>query len=109
MATQKTVVEFIESKLGHRERLHTKAMFGEYALYADGKVAALICDDLLYVKIMPASQVLESICEVGEPYPNAKPCYIVTEDQMTSIEDLPQILFAIAESLPAKKVKRSTK
>ena len=36
----------------------SRAMFGEYALYADGKVVALVCDDLLYVKILPASAAL---------------------------------------------------
>ena len=35
-----------------------RAMFGEYALYADGKVVALVCGDLFYVKILPASHSL---------------------------------------------------
>jgi hypothetical protein len=105
MATQKETVAFLLQKLRPSERFSARAMFGEYALYADGKVVALICDDRLYVKIVPASQDLESQCEKGEPYPGARPHYIIDEGQLTSIAHLPSILFAIAESVPAKKKK----
>ena len=103
MATQKETVEFILSKLRHADAFSTRAMFGEYALYAEGKVVALICDDRLYVKILPASEELESLCEKGEPYPGARPHYIVEEGQLSRLETLPSILLAISRSLPAKK------
>ncbi len=82
-------------------------MFGEYALYANGKVVALICDDQLFVKILPASHDLEKLCEKGSPYPGAKPHYLVEEEQLSKIEQLPSILLAVAKSLPAKKKKKS--
>ena len=106
MSTQKDVVEFIMEKLRDPKRFTTRAMFGEYALYCDGTVVALICDDLLYVKILPASTELESECEKGPPYPGAKLHYIVTEDQLVSIDDLPSILKSIAASIPVKKKKK---
>jgi len=102
MATQKETVEFILEKLRYRERFTTRAMFGEFALYADGKVVALVCDDLLYVKILPASSELEVQCEKGNPYPGAKPHYIVEEGQLSRLEKLTEILFAISDSLPKK-------
>jgi TfoX/Sxy family transcriptional regulator of competence genes len=105
MATKKETVEFILAKLRGRGPFSVRAMFGEYALYADGKVVALVCDDLLYVKILPASKELERQCEKGEPYPGAKPYYIVEEGQLSTIENLPAILKAIAESIPEKKKK----
>ncbi len=105
MATQKETIEFILSKLRDRSRFSTRAMFGEYALYADGKVVALVCDDLLYVKILPASQALEPLCDQGEPYPGAKPHYLVEEGQLSTLENLPAILAAIAASRPAPKTK----
>jgi TfoX/Sxy family transcriptional regulator of competence genes len=105
MATQKGTIEFILEKLRDRKRFSARAMFGEYALYADGKVVALVCDDQLYVKILPASAELESVCEKGSPYPRAKPHYVVDEEQLSTIESLPEILRAIAESLP-KKIKK---
>ncbi len=105
MSTQKEVIEFILEKLANPKRFSARAMFGEYALYADGKVVALVCDDRLYVKILPSSQQLEKICEKGSPYPDAKPHYIVEEDQLSNIEELPSILFNISKSLPEKKKK----
>ncbi len=69
MSTQKETVEFILEKLGDK-RFSVRAMFGEYALYADpsksssragGRVVGLICDDQLYVKILPESAELEDV------------------------------------------------
>ena len=106
MSTRPETIQFILEKLGHPKRFSARAMFGEYALYGDGKVVALVCDDLLYVKILPASAELERQCEKGDPYPGAKPHYIVEERQISTIEDLPDILFDIAASIPAKKKKK---
>lgn len=103
MATQKETIEFILSKLRDRNRFAARAMFGEYALYADGRVVALVCDNLLYVKILPASDALERLCEKGEPYPGARPYYLVEEGQISTIENLSGILGAIAASLAEKK------
>ena len=107
MSTQKETIEFILEKLGHPKRFAMRAMFGEYALYADKKVVALVCDDQLFVKIVPASSELEQNCEKGEPYPGAKPHYIVEEDQLSKLDELPLILFQIAKSLPEKKSKKT--
>jgi DNA transformation protein len=106
MSTQKETIEFILEKLGYPKRFSARAMFGEYALYADGKVVALVCDDLLYVKILPVSAELEDMCEKGQPYPGAKDHYVFEEDQLSQLEQLPDILFAIAASLPEKKKKK---
>jgi DNA transformation protein len=103
MATQKETVEFILSKLRDAKRFSARAMFGEYALYADGEVVALVCDDRLYVKILPASSELENQCEKGEPYPGAKPHYLIDEGQLSTLPRLPAILLAIAKSRASKK------
>ena len=109
MATQKETIEFILGKLRDRGRFTARAMFGEYALYADGQVVGLVCDDLLYVKILPASNELERHCEKGDPYPGAKPHYIVEEGQLSTIESLPAILCAVAEAISQKKPKAKRK
>jgi len=106
MSTQKETIDFILEKLRRPKRFSARAMFGEYALCADGKTVALVCDDQLYVKIVPASAELEEICQKGEPYPGAKPHYIVEEDQLSRLEQLPALLFDIADSIPAKKPRK---
>jgi TfoX/Sxy family transcriptional regulator of competence genes len=106
MSTKKETVEFILEQLGHPKRFAVRAMFGEYALYCDGKVVALVCDDQLYVKIMPQSAELEELCEKDAPYKGAKPHYVVEESMLSDIPHLSHILFAIAEALPAPKKKK---
>ena len=100
---------FILDALGIPEVFAARAMFGEYALYANGTVVGLVCNDQLYVKILPASSALEHACEKDEAYPGSKPHYVVEEHQLTQIAELPDILMAIAESLPAKKKKAAKK
>jgi TfoX/Sxy family transcriptional regulator of competence genes len=105
MATQKETVEFILDKLDDPKTFSARAMFGEYGLYAKDKVVALVCDDLLYVKITPQSIALETECEKGDPYPGAKPHYVVDEGQLSTMSELPAILVDIAKALPARKSK----
>ncbi len=106
MSTRKETIEFILEKLGDPERFRTRAMFGEYALYADGKVVALVCDDQLYVKITPESRELDTITEKAPPYPGAKLHYLVEEDQLSKILYLSSMLLDIAKHLPAPKKKK---
>ena len=105
MSTQKETVTFILSKLGSPNRFKANPMFGEYGLYADNKMVGLICDDQLYIKILPESKELEEICEKGSANNKAKNYYIVEEDQISQLPKLPNILFEIAKSIPDKKPK----
>jgi TfoX/Sxy family transcriptional regulator of competence genes len=105
MSTQSDTIDFILAKLGDYDRFTTRKMFGEYALYADGKVVALVCDDQLYIKFVPASSALADICEQDAPYPGAKPYYLVEEHQLSAIKNLSEILVEIAKALPEKKKK----
>ncbi len=109
MSTQRETIEFILDHLAGSAEFSARAMFGEYALYANKKVVALVCDNQLYVKILPASALLEDECEKDTPYPGAKLHYVVTEDQIISMRELRKILLDIAKSLPEpkKKVKKS--
>jgi TfoX/Sxy family transcriptional regulator of competence genes len=108
MATRKATADFILKQLGLRDRFSVRAMFGEFALYADGKVVGLICDDQLYVKIMPESKVLERQCEPASPFPGAKAYHLVPEDLIAGDASLAGLLLRMATVLPAprKKVPR---
>ncbi len=106
MSTQKETVDAILEQLDQPNVFSARAMFGEYALYADGKVVALICDNTLYVKMLPVSAELEAFCEKGSPYPGAKEHYVIHEDQLHTIPSLGSVLLAIAASLPAKRAKK---
>ena len=109
MSTSKETVDYLLKMLGDDKRFSTRSMFGEYALYADQKVVGLVCNDQLYVKILPASDKLMDVCEQDSPYPGAKKYYLVEESQLQRIPDLPDILFSVASSLPIPRKKKSKK
>ncbi len=106
MATKKSTSEFILDKLGHPDRFSVRPMFGEFALYADGKPVAFICDDQLFVKIMEESAALERRCEKAPCYPGSKDYYLVPEDMITGDRKLPDLLLRIASVLPLPKSRR---
>lgn len=106
MATRKDTAAFILAQFGHPDRFSVKSMFGEFALYADGKPVAFICDDQLFVKIMPETAVLEGRCERAPAYPGSKDYYLVPEDIITGDRKLPEFLLRAAEVLPLPKAKR---
>ena len=83
-----------------------KAMFGEYALYLDGKVVALICDDTLFVQDLPASRAHLGEAPTGAPYPGAKP-HIDASAALDDPETLARALRALAEVLPAPKPRKA--
>lgn len=106
MSTSRETVDFILESLGDKSRFSVRAMFGEFALYADGKVVGLICNDQLYIKILPVSSGLNEICEQDSPYSGAKPCYLIEESQLQQIDNIASMLLEMAKSLPLPKKKK---
>jgi len=85
-------------------------MFGEYALYAGGKVVALICDDQLFVKITDeGKEFVGTHYEEGEAYPGAKPSMLIDEDLIDDREWLAELIEITAEYAPAPKPKAKKK
>jgi DNA transformation protein and related proteins len=80
-------------------------IFGEYALYVDEKVVALICDDQLYVKPTKAGQTYLSKVELAPPYPGAKPHFLISGEYWDDGEWLAKLLNLTAEELPLPKKK----
>lgn len=106
MATKKSTAEFILEQLGHPDRFTVRSMFGEFALYADGKPVAFICDDQLFVKVMDESAMLEKRCERAPAYPGSKDYYLVPEDVITGEHKLPDMLLRMSTSLPLPKSRK---
>lgn len=109
MATSKSTVAYILDQLMPLP-VRARAMFGEYGLYCDEKIVALICDDTLYMKPSPISDGLLADAEMAPPYPGAKDYYVVSEEQLEDRAWLQEVVARTSASLPAPKPKkRSTK
>lgn len=108
MASDQDFVDFVCEQANLAGRISTRKMFGEYALYVDGKVVVLICDNQVFVKPTEAGkQVLGTVIE-APPYPGAKLYYQVNEhlDDRTLFS---RLLVATADVLPVPKPKPAKK
>lgn len=86
-----------------------RRMFGEVALYREGKVVALICDDRLFLKPTAPGRALLPDAEEAPPYPGAKPHLVMPEESWDEPGLLPALLAATADTLPAPKPKKPKK
>lgn len=50
MASSPEFVQYVADQLSAAGTITYRKMFGEYALYCNGKIFALICDDQLLLK-----------------------------------------------------------
>jgi TfoX/Sxy family transcriptional regulator of competence genes len=83
-------------------------MFGEYALYCDDKVVALVCDKSLFLKNLPVVHTLAPGLPEGVPYTGARP-HLVGDSLLDDPDHLAGVLRAIAEVLPQPKTKPAPK
>jgi TfoX/Sxy family transcriptional regulator of competence genes len=70
MATQPSTVNFLLEQLASAGEVKARNMFGEYALYCDERVVALVCDDKLFLKPTQAGRafVAEPRKELSNPF-----------------------------------------
>ncbi len=108
MATDRIFVDYVAEQLGLGARLTHRKMFGEYALYVDGKVVAFACDNSLFIKPNPAVAALHPDLPQRAPYPEAKD-YPVADELLDDGDALRHLFIASAEVLPAPKPKKTAK
>ena len=106
MATEQATAHFIEDQLAPLE-VSTKRMFGEFAVYLDGKVVGFICDDTLLLKMTDARPELFATLEPGKPYPGAKDYYAVPGDLLEDRDWLREAVAVTADALPLPKPKKA--
>jgi TfoX/Sxy family transcriptional regulator of competence genes len=80
-------------------------MFGEYALYSDGKVVALICDNQLFVKPTESGRALIGDVKEAPPYPGAK-MYFLIEEKVDDREWLSELIRITTKELPEPELKK---
>ena len=108
MASDLSFVEFVLEQIQNVGAIRYRKMFGEYALYCNDKVVALICDNQLFVKPTKAGKLF--IGEVVEkpPYKGAKPSFLI-EDQIENRDWISNLISITQEELPTPKPKSKKK
>jgi len=104
MASEAGFVEYVCDQLSGAGRISSRKMFGEYAIYCDGKVIALVCDDSLFVKPTPGGRAFAGTVVEAPPYRGARLFFLV-EEQLDDREWMAELVRVTASELPAPKPK----
>jgi TfoX/Sxy family transcriptional regulator of competence genes len=80
-------------------------MFGEYALYMDGRVVALVCEDQLFVKPTPCALAALPDAVLAPPYSGAKD-HLLAADALDYPAPVVAALHAAASDLPMPKPRK---
>lgn len=108
MASDQDFVEYVCEQAGLGAALSLRKMFGEYALYLDERVVALVCDNMLFVKPTDAGRALLDDVDEVPPYPGAKPHWRM-DALLDDGDRLRQLLITTASALPLPRPKASAK
>jgi TfoX/Sxy family transcriptional regulator of competence genes len=109
MATSQNTIDFIVEQIADAGDVSARKMFGEYGLYCDGKIFALVCDDQLFLKPTPAAMQYIGDFVEAPPYPGAKSYLLVDSDRWDDRDWLRGLVRASVAELPAPKPKSKAK
>jgi TfoX/Sxy family transcriptional regulator of competence genes len=98
MATSLSQMEYIAEQLNKLGVIRYKKMFGEYGVYCDEIFFALVCDDRLFVKTVPAGknpqkkrlsdEILSRLDTSIKPFPTAKNHAHIPEEIVENTDEL---------------------
>ena len=108
MASDQSFVEFIVDQIEDAGLITYIKMFGEFGLYSDGKIMALVCDNQLFIKPTEAGRKFINNVKEAPPYPGAKQ-YFLIEDQYEDREWLSNLIRVTVAELPEPKPKKKKK
>lgn len=104
MASNPELVKYIADQLSGAGTVTYRKMFGEYGMYLDGKIFALICDNQLFIKITEAGRRMAPELPTAPPYAGAKDYYLFEE--IDDRDFLTEFVAATCEELPSPKPKK---
>jgi len=108
MGSEHGFVEYICEQMQGAGEISSRKMFGEYAVYCNAKVVALVCDDHLFVKpTQGGRQFIGNVIE-APPYPNAK-LYFLIEDKFEDRDWISKLIQITARELPEPTLKKKKK
>lgn len=108
MASDINFVKFVVDQIDKSCDVSYRMMFGEYALYSNAKVVALICDDQLFVKPTDAGRKFIGDVVEAPPYPGAKLSFLI-DDMLEDPERLSELIRLTENELPVPKPRKKRK
>jgi TfoX/Sxy family transcriptional regulator of competence genes len=108
MATDKAFVDFVLDQIDNAGEITAKKMFGEYGVFSNGKIFALICDNKLFIKPTESGRAFIQDVVEAPPYKGAKPSFLI-EDKIEDREWLSELIRISLKELPEPKPKKKKK
>jgi len=108
MASDQNYVDFVLDQIENAGEITAKKMFGEYAIYSNGKIFGLICDNQLYIKPTDAGrEYIDDLVE-APPYLGAKLSFLIG-DKIEDRDWLSELIRISLPQLPEPKPKKKKK
>ena len=108
MASDQSFVEFIVDQVENAGQITYKKMFGEYALYCEEKVVALVCDNQLFIKPTEGGRAFIGDVVEAPAYTGAKPSFLI-DARVEDREWISSLIRITYEELPEQKIKKKKK
>jgi TfoX/Sxy family transcriptional regulator of competence genes len=102
MATTRDFIEYACGQIAGIGNIRYMKMMGEYLAYVDDKPTLLVCDNVVYVKLLPCLNGLMADAEKGTPYHGAKEHYILDIDDADKARAVARL---VADNTPFPKRK----
>ena len=105
MASDKEFVDFVIDQIVDAGEITAKRMFGEWGVFSNGKIFALICNNKLFIKPTEVGRSYIGNPVEAPPYEGAKLSFLI-EDKLEDREWLSHLVRISLEELPDPKPKK---
>jgi len=106
MATKAVTADYLVGQIASAGEVYARKMFGEYGVYCNGRMIALICDDQLFIKPTEAGRNYLENVEEAPPYPGSKDWFLIPEDNWDDEVWLSELVRLTATEVPLPKPKK---
>ncbi|MBM6993988.1 MAG: TfoX/Sxy family protein [Prevotella sp.] len=107
MASDIDLVNYIADQCGGAGEITTRLMFGDYAIYCDGKIFGLISDNGFYVKPTDAGKQQLREVVMRPPYEGAKDYFFLAD--IDDRDYISALVRATCNALPEPKPRKRKK
>jgi TfoX/Sxy family transcriptional regulator of competence genes len=110
MSTQPSTIDYLLEQLASAGSVTARKMFGEYGVYCDGKIVALVCDDQFFLKPTPEGRAFLGDAVDEQPaYSGARPSFRIDGERWDDAEWMAELVRVTTAALPMPKVKGKKK
>ena len=108
MATNLDFAQYVCEQIAPCGCVRYRKMFGEYMVYVNDKPVVMVCDDTVFVKMLPCLADLLADRPTAPPYEGAKDHYVLDPDDRETLRRAAELAEEVTP-LPKKKPPRKAK